>query len=54
MAENPPIDPEIEGDASCVAPRCPRCGGATRPEHAHNRCDNCGYVVPCCEPDGGG
>lgn len=32
-------------------PNCPRCGAETVPEHAHNKCPNCGYIIPCCEPD---
>lgn len=28
---------------------CDSCGGTMRPETSHHRCDQCGYILPCCE-----
>jgi hypothetical protein len=28
---------------------CPHCGGPLRPEHAHFRCDGCGWRDSCCD-----
>lgn len=54
MSDNRESINREEDTAECATPRCPRCGSMTRPEHAHNKCDTCGYIVPCCEPGSGG
>jgi exosome complex RNA-binding protein Csl4 len=28
---------------------CPHCEGEMRPEHAHYRCENCGWRDSCCD-----
>jgi hypothetical protein len=28
---------------------CPHCGGPLRPEHAHFRCESCGWRDSCCD-----
>jgi hypothetical protein len=28
---------------------CDNCGAPMRWETSHQRCDTCGYIVPCCE-----
>ena len=28
---------------------CPMCGAALRPEHAHQRCPDCGWRDSCCD-----
>lgn len=28
---------------------CPNCGAVMRAEHAHHRCDHCGWITTCCE-----
>ncbi|MBF4766170.1 hypothetical protein ISU10_00130 [Nocardioides agariphilus] len=30
-------------------PPCDNCGATMRWETSHQRCDRCGYIVPCCE-----
>ncbi len=32
-----------------MRPLCPQCGSPMNPEHAHNRCPVCYFVLPCCE-----
>jgi hypothetical protein len=38
----------------CVPPReskrlpCDLCGHPMEPEHAHYKCPNCSYILPCC------
>jgi Zn finger protein HypA/HybF involved in hydrogenase expression len=27
---------------------CDVCGHSMEPEHAHYRCPNCHYILPCC------
>jgi Zn finger protein HypA/HybF involved in hydrogenase expression len=27
---------------------CDACGHPMEPEHAHYRCPECGYILPCC------
>jgi hypothetical protein len=27
---------------------CDACGAPMEPEHAHYRCPQCGYILPCC------
>jgi Zn finger protein HypA/HybF involved in hydrogenase expression len=27
---------------------CDLCGHPMEPEHAHYRCPNCRYILPCC------
>ena len=27
---------------------CDLCGHPMEPEHAHHRCPECGYILPCC------
>jgi hypothetical protein len=29
-------------------PPCDACGQPMEPEHAHDRCPACGYILPCC------
>ncbi|HVB52549.1 MAG TPA: hypothetical protein VND89_12530 [Acidimicrobiales bacterium] len=38
----------------CSSPRavfaeCPHCGSALSPEHAHYRCQQCGWRDSCCD-----
>lgn len=28
---------------------CPHCGGRLLPEHAHYRCEGCGWRDSCCD-----
>jgi len=28
---------------------CERCGGSMKPEHAHFKCAQCGWLTHCCE-----
>jgi hypothetical protein len=27
---------------------CDLCGHPMEPEHAHYKCQNCSYILPCC------
>lgn len=32
-----------------VFTECPHCGGDMAPEHAHFRCNSCGWRDSCCD-----
>ena len=48
-------DQSEAGPAGCARsplgtfPECPHCGGSLRPEHAHFRCESCGWRDSCCD-----
>ena len=49
-----PTASQVINQACAVAPKgglppCDNCGAAMRWETSHQRCDRCGYIVPCCE-----
>ena len=37
----------VPQDASKRIP-CDACGHPMEPEHAHYKCPNCSYILPCC------
>ena len=39
------VDPVKHCDLSTT---CPQCDSQMRPEHAHYRCEKCGYRDSCC------
>ena len=46
----PPLDPPAPRECGNLAGEtCPACFEAVlRAEHAHGRCDRCGYIGRCC------
>jgi Zn finger protein HypA/HybF involved in hydrogenase expression len=45
---------DVPSAAGCIAISeskripCDLCGHPMEPEHAHYRCPNCRYILPCC------
>jgi hypothetical protein len=48
------MEPSPTVDARCAPIHeskrlpCDACGAPMEPEHAHYRCLECGYILPCC------
>ena len=48
------VDTDTTTDPTCIAVSeskrlpCDVCGHPMEPEHAHYKCPNCHYIMPCC------
>jgi hypothetical protein len=43
------VEPETVSRACDLSTVCWNCGGEMRPEHAHYRCEACGWRDSCCD-----
>jgi len=41
-------EPEKPAEQCDLSTTCPSCGAEMIPEHAHYRCNSCGYRDSCC------